>query len=291
MRTTVLGASGLALAACGGNSSRNQAYRVDRISYGPDPNQVAELNLALLPSRRPVAVLVHGGYWRGGFTRSEMDDLSQDLARLGYATWNLDYRRVGDPGGGWPGTFTDVATAVDMLADLAPGNNLDLTRVVFIGHSAGATLALWAASRGRARPGQPGGPAKVTPKAVVSLSGVVDLVASAQSTAGGNAPELRDATIALMGGTPTSVPDRYAAASPLALLPLGLPQLLLHGSKDDRVPIEQSRAYVSTAAKASDNAKLIEQPNADHFDVVRSNKASWDAVVGWLATNVGDPLA
>ncbi len=291
MRTTVFGAGGLALAACSGNAARNQAYRVDRIPYGADPNQIAELNLALLPSRRPVAVLIHGGYWREGFTRSEMDDLSQDLARLGYATWNLDYRRVGDPGGGWPGTFTDVATAIDKLAELAPENNLDLSRVVFIGHSAGGTLALWAASRGQGGSGQPGGPPKVLPKAVVSLSGVVDLVSAAQSTADGNAPELRDATIAVMGGTPSSVPDRYAAVSPLARLPLKVPQLLLHGSKDDRVPIEQSRAYVSAAAKLGDNTKLIEQPNADHFDVVRSNKASWDAVVSWLATYVGDPLA
>jgi acetyl esterase/lipase len=282
-----LGTGALVLAACSSETPlQNLAYHRDLIPYGPAPMQGGELLVASLPTPRPVAVLIHGGYWRDQFDRSEMNPFAEELARAGFAAWNIDYRRVGD-GGGWQNTFDDVAAGIDKLAELAPQHNLDLGRVAVIGHSAGAQLALWAASRRSGRAGQPGGTAKVNVKGAVSLSGVLDLTASANATGQDpNAVELRTAVVDLLGGSPAQVPDRYALASPIGLLPLGVTQLLLHGSKDDRVPVDQSRAYVAAAAKAGDATKLIELPNVDHFEVLKTTKLWWDEILAWLRLNV-----
>ena len=127
LRTGAFGASFVALAGsglltgCAESSASNITFEIDEIPYGDEPMQVGELSRPLLDGPRPVVVLVHGGYWRVGFTRSAMNDLASDLARVGYAAWNLDYRRFGELGGGWPGTVDDVAAGIDHLAQIAPG--------------------------------------------------------------------------------------------------------------------------------------------------------------------------
>jgi dipeptidyl aminopeptidase/acylaminoacyl peptidase len=126
--------------------------------------------------------------------------------------------------------------------------------------------------------------------AAVSLAGAVDLeqAATAPDT-DDNVVKLRESVISLLGGAPDQVPDRYRSTSPIDRLPLGIPQLLVHGAKDDIVPLEESRAYVAAAAKTSDRVRLIELPAADHADVIGVEKAGWSEILSWLRTNVGDP--
>lgn len=287
------GATGLAVALGAGAAcaaapaTHNLSFSVDQIAYGTDRMQMGELNLPLLGTPRPVVVLLHGGYWRTGFDRAAMFELAQDLARIGYASWNLDYRRVGEPGGGWPGTLADVGAGIDKLAELGPDKGLDLGRVAVIGHSAGAQLALWAASRRRASAGQVGPTPKIDIRAVVALSGVLDMEASARNTAGSGQAELRQAVLDLMGGPPEQRPERYAVASPRRLLPIGVPQLVLHGTDDDRVPIEQSRGYGAAARDAGERIEIVELAGVDHFDVIKATKSWWTQVTDWLASVMG----
>ncbi len=195
------------------------------VRYGDHPDQVANLHLpAAEGGPRPCVVLVHGGFWRERWDRTVMTALACDVAERGFAAWNLEYRRVGQDGGGWPGTLLDVAAGVDALAGVP---EVDATRVVVVGHSAGGHLALWLAGRRRLSEGAPGAQPLVLPRAVVAQAGVCDLVAGAHDGLGGGA------VMALLGGSPDDVPDRYAVASPAALLPLGVPQLLVHGLHDD----------------------------------------------------------
>lgn len=291
LQAGVVGASALALGpACswGANAASNLSFSVENITYGPEPMQSGELIMTLAAHPRPVVVLLHGGYWQNSFNRAEMTDLAKDLARIGYASWNLDYRRVGDPGGGWPNTAIDVAAGIDKLAELAPTHNIDTNRVIVLGHSAGAQLGSWAAARKHAAGGAPGANPAIVPKAVVNLAGVLDLVTAANDTGGGQTAVLRQSVLDFLGGSPAGIPQTYQQASPIGLLPLGMPQLLLHGVTDDRVPLEQSRTYVAAATKAGDPSRLIEIPGINHFDVVKT-KAWWDDVTTWMTAVTGNP--
>jgi dipeptidyl aminopeptidase/acylaminoacyl peptidase len=232
------------------------------VRYGEHPDQVANLHL---PAREggpwPCVVLVHGGFWRAGWDRTLMTPLAADLAGRGYAAWNIEYRRVGQEGGGWPGTFEDVGNAVDALAGVP---EVDAGRVVAVGHSAGGHLALWLAARAAPR---------VRVRAAFSQAGVCDLERAHRDGLGDGA------IAALLGGTPEEVPDRYAAASPAELVPLGATQLLVHGSLDDVVPVSQSRSYVEAARAAGDDAELVELAGADHFDVIDPRHEAWRIVI------------
>lgn len=246
-----------------------------RISYGDQPQQGVDLWLPADPKATPVpvVVLIHGGFWRPGFTGSLMDPLAADVAGRGWAAWNVDYRPAGDgSGGGWPGTFTDVATAVDRLARPAGSDGrLDLDRVVTVGHSAGGCLALWTAARGGLPPDAPGGSPTVDLRAAVSLAGVNDLAAG-----------FRDGLSAVgtvMGASPDEEGARYALASPAARLPIGVPQVLVHGTADDVIPLDQSVAYARRAVAAGDDAELVKVDGADHFDVIDPGHEAWRRVV------------
>jgi acetyl esterase/lipase len=237
------------------------------VAYGPHPEQVANLHLpATEGGPWPVVVLVHGGFWRRRWDRTTATPLARDLAARGFAAWNLEYRRTG-----WPTTLLDVAAGIDALAQQ---DALDLDRVVAVGHSAGGQLALWAAAR-------PGAEARVRMRGAVSLAGVLDLVAGARANLGDGACQ------AFLGGEPADVPERYAEASPAARLPLGLPQVLVHGSADEVVPPSQSRDYAAAARAAGDEVELVEPEGADHFDVVEPAHAAWLVVVDRLPALVG----
>ena len=127
----------------------SSSIKPKRLKYGPEDLQFGDLYLPNQQGSHPVVILIHGGYWRARYGLDLMNDLAVDLAKRGYAAWNIEYRRVGNPGGGWPGTFQDVALATDYLRKLAPSYTLDLTKVVPIGHSAGGHLAFWLAARPR----------------------------------------------------------------------------------------------------------------------------------------------
>jgi acetyl esterase/lipase len=240
------------------------------VPYGAHPDHVANLHLPAGEGPFPAVVLVHGGVWRSGWDRTLMTPLAHDLARRGIAAWNIEYRRVGQPGGGWPGTFSDVAAALDRLVTV---EYVDSTRVATCGHSAGGHLALWLAARQRLPSDIVGARPTVRPKAAVALAPVTDLARTHRDELGGGA------VAALLGGGPDDVPERYAATDPFALLPLGVPQLLVHGGRDETVPPTHSRRYVAAAA---DEAELREFPDADHFDVIDPEHDSWAAVAELL---------
>jgi acetyl esterase/lipase len=217
--------------------------------------------------------VIHGGFWRARYGRKLMRPLCRDLAARGWAAWNVEYRRLGRlSGGGWPCTFDDVATATDHLADLPP-RPLDLSRVVSIGHSAGGHLATWvAARRVAALDAEP----RVPVVAAVAQAGVVDLR---------HAWELRlsDGVVRqFLGGTPEERPERYARASPVELMPLGVPVLLVHGGRDDIVPPSVSERYLAAAREAGDPCELVLLPDEDHFGHIDPANPLWKAVVEWL---------
>ena len=253
-----------------------------RFVYGSEPTGFADLRVPDGAGPHPVVVLIHGGFWRAAYGLDLMDGLGDDLARRGIASWNIEYRRVGDPGGGWPGTLIDAARATDRLADLGATHGLDLGRVITVGHSAGGHLALWLAARRKLAPGALGseenvakltGPATLPLIGAISQAGVADLGDGWRRTLG------RGAVADLLGGDPETVPERYAVADPARSLPLGIPQVLVHGGRDDIVPLDVSREYAAAAQRAGDPVRLCALPDADHFDVIDAKSAAWAVIV------------
>jgi acetyl esterase/lipase len=245
-----------------------------RISYGQDPNQVGDLRLPAGAGPHLTVLVIHGGYWRARYDLEHIGHLCAALTREGLATWSLEYRRLGQPGGGWPGTFQDVAAGADHLRTLAAAHQLDLGRVVAVGHSAGGHLALWLAARGKIPSGDPlASPDPLRLRGAVSLAGVLDLRRAWElRLSGGVVGEL-------LGGPPERFPERYATASPYELLPLGVPQVLLHGTEDHAVPYEISRRYHERAAELGDPASLVTLPGARHFEVIDPRSPEWPRVV------------
>lgn len=244
-----------------------------RLRYGQEAYQFGDLRLPAGRGPHPVAVVIHGGYWRPTYGLDYMGHVSAALTAAGFATWNIEYRRLGNRGGGWPGTFLDVAHAADYLRSLVVKHQLDLTRVVTIGHSAGGHLACWLAARQRIPASSPlAVPGALPIRAVVSLAGVVDLR---------RAWELRlsrGVVKQLLGGTPKKQSERYSVASPYDLLPLGMHQLLFHGSDDRNVPLEISQRYAAAACERGDAAELITFPGAGHFELVDPRSREWPAI-------------
>jgi len=195
------------------------------------------------------------------------------LTERGVATWSIEYRRIGNEGGGWPGTFHDVGAAIDYLRTIAPEYNLDLERVVAIGHSAGGHLALWSAARHRIPEGNElYSPDPLAIKAVVSLAGVADLDMSWEMNLSNGVTE------EFLGGSPDEVPERYAVASPREMLPLGVPQALVHGTDDDNVPYEICETYYAAATASGDRVKLVKLPRTGHFEVIDPQMPEWRKV-------------
>jgi acetyl esterase/lipase len=229
------------------------------VTYGEDPSQYAELSLPE-GSHRGVVVVIHGGFWRARYDLSLGRPLAADLVRHGWAAWNVEYRRVGN-GGGDPATLDDVAAAIDALAE----HDLDLTRVIAVGHSAGGHLATWAASRGRhAR-----WPARVELTGVVAQAGVLDLRAAHDEHLGAGAVE------AFLGHAPG---PEDAAADPGRQIPLDVSVHCVHAVADDVVPISQSRAYVDAATRAGASAALTEV-EGNHFTVIDAESEAWRATL------------
>lgn len=251
-----------------------------RIPYGPHAWQYGDLWLPEGAGRAvPVVALYHGGFWRAIYTSELMDALAEDVARHGWAAWNVEYRRVGagGGGGGWPATFDDTRSALAMTARL---DGVDPARIVTCGHSAGGHLALWAAwdqaSRASPRSGvgrelAPGAPAPVAPLLAVSLAGVLDTGGAAVRGLGAGAVQQ------LLGGEPEQWPDRYRAVSLPDALPLGVRQLIVHGAGDDVVPPEMSRAYAAAAALAGDDVELA-MVDDDHMGMIEPDLPAWAIV-------------
>jgi acetyl esterase/lipase len=246
--------------------------------YGPDPAQFGELWLPEGRVRQPgTVVILHGGFWRARLDLSLGRPLAADLAARGYAAWNLEYRRV-QAGGGWPGTFGDVAAGIDLLATLP----VDTSLVVVVGHSAGGHLGAWAAGRAKLPPGTPGAPDGgpfVPVTAVVAQGGVLALADCARDRTGDAA------AVDLMGGGPDQLPGEYALADPLAAVPVPATVLCLHSRADNRVPFAYSTRYVAAATAAGGHATLIET-HGDHLTLIDPAAPDWATVISELPSLV-----
>lgn len=251
------------------------AVPAQRLAYGSADSQYGELRVPPHGGPHPVAILLHGGFWHDVWTLDLMDQLAVDLHSRGWATWNVEYHRVGS-GGGWPVTMEDVAEACDHLAELAGAHNLDLTDVVAIGHSAGGQLALWSAVRPRLHGDQSATEAAVIPTRVVALAPVADLAEAHRLHLDDGAVE------SFLRRSPADGPERYRTSSPIELLPLGATQLIVHGDHDDRVPLAISQAYVAAAHAAGDDVVIQVHRGADHFGMLDPDSKEWAGVIGWL---------
>jgi acetyl esterase/lipase len=220
----------------------------------------------------PVALVIHGGCWRAYWQLDLMDELCRDLASQGIAAWNIEYRRLGQ-GGGWPMSLIDVGAATDLLDLLSARHPLDLSRLVAVGHSAGGHLALWTAARHRLPSGAPGSDPVVRVSSVLVLAGISDL------HEGFRQGTCDHAVYELLGGPLDSVPDRYAHASPAELLPLGVPQVLVHGSADEDVDPSITDLYAERARASGDQIDEIRLSGFDHFDVINPKSPIWQAAL------------
>jgi acetyl esterase/lipase len=255
-----------------------------RLPYGDLPLQFGDLwvpnfGRPVAGRRYPLVVLVHGGWWMSAYDLGYAGFLCEAMRSLGIAVWSLEYRRVGDTGGGWPGTMQDVALGMDHVVKLADAYPLDTTRVIAVGHSAGGHLAFWLAARHHIPHTSP--LAKTQPnlglKGVVALAGAVDLRLTLDLGGFFSFNHGGPAVKALMGGTPREVSDRYAAADPGELLPLGIPQVLVQGSEDDQIPPNLPMRWADAARRQGDPVDVQIITGASHFDVVDPESRVWPA--------------
>ena len=245
----------------------------ERIEYGADALQYGELSLPSGSGPFPVVVFIHGGCWLAAYDIAHSRALAEALADDGFAVWNLEYRRVGDAGGGWPGTFLDIAHAVDHVRTLAVDYPLDLDRVVVAGHSAGGHLALWAAARSRLR-----ADSDLFIKDPLPVRGVVALAPAPQLEALHSREVCGHVIDKLMGGGPGDRRRRYHDGSPVNLVPCGVPQAVIVGAHDDGWAWV-GRAYVEEArAIGGDEITLIEARRAGHFEVIAPDSSTWRIV-------------
>ena len=255
------------------------------IAYGPDPYQKIDLWRPTGRGPHPVVVMVHGGCWQTKIAdRTIMDWIADDLRRAGVAVWNIDYRGVDRPGGGYPGTFEDVAKAADQLAVEASKYDLDLTRVVAVGHSAGGHLALWLAARAKLPATSPLHRARPLRIAhAISLGGLPDLEATATSPDNGCGTDV----VARLVGKDRAAP--YADTSVPRLLPLGVPQLLINGREDRIIPYRMATDYVARARAAGDRVELRTPPATGHVELVAPESAAWAEAKRAILTRLREP--
>jgi acetyl esterase/lipase len=247
------------------------------VPYGGDPLQVADVWLPAGTGPHPVVLMVHGGCWQTEIAdRSIMNWIADDLRRRGIAVWNIDYRGVDRPGGGYPGTFQDVAAAADALRAHATEYHLDTSRVVAIGHSAGGHLALWLAGRPRLPAGSPLRTANSLPIAeVISLGGLPDLEEAARSENGcGN-----DVVVRLTGGVRAGRIDPFTDTSVPRLAPLGVPQVLINGRQDRIIPVAYAEGYARPMRAAGDDVRVRMLDATGHVELVAPETAAWAAAV------------
>jgi len=250
------------------------------ISYGDHPSQFGVLRVPDSLGLSPVVVTIHGGFWQSKYDLEENTPLDEDLTRRGYVTWNIEYRRVGEDGGGWAGTFIDVIDAVNHLTHLREEFQLDLSHVIVIGHSAGGHLALWLASLLDKMQAEKFGSTLLIPiKGVISLAGVLDLkkMCEIHEENGMNSP-----VASFIGGSPIEIPERYRLASPIELLPLNIEQILIHGELDRHVPVDLSIEYHRRAIEEGDKARLVVLPDVEHFMVIDPSSSAWESVIDSL---------
>ena len=246
-----------------------------RLYYGTDSLQFGDLRIPEGDGPFPIVMIIHGGCWRSQYKLDLMDNMSEDLTNRGMATWNIEYRRTEDPGGGWPGTFHDVVQALAFIADEAEQYPLDMNQLMITGHSAGGHLALWLGCYRQIPPESDLHVIDNLPSisGIVSLAGIVDLTTYYNPQGcGSNAANL-------IGGLPKDMADRYNEASPMAYTPIGIDQVLITGVEDRIVPIDHVDPYFNKAKEAGDQIEHRTIESADHFDVITPGSVAWQSIV------------
>ena len=253
-----------------------------RTHYLPANLQFGDLFMPIMAPGKlaPVLMFVHGGWWKSEYGLDYGGHLCAALKREGIAAWSVEYRRLGDPGGGWPGTFEDVAAGFDYLKTLAQSYPLDLNRVVVAGHSAGGHLAFWLAGR----PNVPEASVLHQPQpalamhGVVALAGAVDLRMTIDLSGDSTFAHDKREVERFMGGSPAEVPDRYRAGDPGELLPITTPQWLVQGTEDDQIPPELPHHWAERGRRLGERVTVEKIAGANHFDVVDPESKAWPRV-------------
>lgn len=254
-----------------------------RIPYGKDPFQFGELWLPVARTHTPAPLIVffHGGWWQSAYDLGYTGYLCDALRQHGIAVWSVEYRRVGDTGGGWPATFQDAAAGLAHITALARTYPLDLTRVVTMGHSAGGHLAFWLAGMHHLDPASPiylrG--AILPLRGCIALAGAVDLRLTIDLSGYFTFAHDKHEVYSLMGGTPTGHPDRYRQGNPGDLLPFNIPQVLIQGSEDGQIPPTLPARWAQNAYRIGDSANVHILPHTDHFDVVDPGSSAFPAIL------------
>ena len=263
--------------------SRTPPAADHRIHYGAGEFQFGDLWLPKLePGHKTlVVVFVHGGWWKAAYGLEYGGFLCEALKKQGIATWSLEYRRVGNVGGGWPGTFEDVAAGFEFLRTLAESYALDLGRVVAMGHSAGGHLAFWLAGRHHV-PAESAvaRPAVALPlHGVIALAGAVGLQMTIDLSGWFTFAHDKGEVLALMGGPPSHYPERYKAGDRAELLPFNVPQALIQGTEDDQIPPGLPEKWAERARRLGEQVRVEKIAGADHFDVVDPESKAWPRVL------------
>ena len=254
-----------------------------RIFYGEGPCQFGELWIPRTEegaSGSPLVVFFHGGWWKSKYDLEYAGHLCAALKSMRIAVWSVEYRRVGETGGGWPMTFEDAAAGLEFVATLAQSYSIDLERVIAMGHSAGGHLAFWSAGKGRI---EAAGEMKLAASRIklvgaIALAGAVDLRMTMELAGEDVFAHDRDEISALMGGTAEVVPERYGRGNPGDLLPFGVPQILIQGTEDDQIPPGLPARWARAAGEAGDDVTVKMIPGADHMDVVDPESKAWEVV-------------
>ena len=249
-----------------------------RLSYGDNALQYADLRIPDGDGPHPIVVLIHGGCWKAEYNSGHLAAMAQAITEAGMATWTIEFRRIGDENGAWPETFNDVSKAIDWLPNIAAEHELDLDRVVLAGHSAGGHLALWAAARHKLAADSPLYVENPLPlKGVIGLAPAADLELTYRNQTCSGTSQL------LIGGTPEEFPQRYHDGSAAALLPLGVPQLIINGDQDGGW-LTVSKAYKEKARLQGEDVELIVPVNAGHFELVMPVSSAFPIVLESIET-------
>ncbi len=244
-----------------------------RISYGEDPLQFGDLRLPKSGKLRPVAIIIHGGCYLSQFDIKHVGKFAQKITEMGIATWTLEYRRIGDEGGGWPGTFQDIVNGSNHLYSIAKKHSLDLNNVIVIGHSAGGHLALWLGSSEAKDPDN-----LLNVRNLVKLKGILALAASTDLQRRFDDGDCDNVIGKLIGGKPSDVPERYRLTSPIEMSVIKVPQILVVGANDTKARIEENDEYFNARKNTTDDIELIKANGSAHFELIDPNSSTWKII-------------
>jgi len=248
-----------------------------KISYGKDPLQFGELQIPKGSGPFPVVMFIHGGCWLAKYDIQSTRPLALAFKKAGFAVWNLEYRRVGNVGGGYPNTLLDVGAGADYLRVLSKEHPLDLARLVVMGHSAGGHLALWMAARAKIPQGH-----DLYQRDPIPVRGVVGLAPASDLTYLHEGKQCDHIAQRLMEGSPSEVPERYKFTDTATMAPIGVPQTLILGIHDT-IWTPVGKSYIARARAAGDTQITpITAPDSGHFEMIDPDSSTFALVIDAL---------